>query len=44
MGGEHDPAGLIELTGGPNAMVAKLDKMLTMEPTYHVGRLPRRDP
>ena len=34
---QHDPAGLVELTGGPKAMVAKLDKMLTMEPTYHVG-------
>ena len=34
---QHDPAGLIELAGGPQAMVAKLDKMMTMEPTYHVG-------
>jgi predicted alpha-1,2-mannosidase len=34
---QHDPAGLIELVGGPKGMVAKLDKMLAMETTYHVG-------
>ncbi|MGO9110288.1 MAG: glycoside hydrolase domain-containing protein [Thermoguttaceae bacterium] len=34
---QHDPPGLIELVGGPKAMVAKLDKILTMESTYHVG-------
>lgn len=34
---QHDAAGLIELLGGPYAMVKKLDQMLTMEPTFHVG-------
>jgi predicted alpha-1,2-mannosidase len=34
---QHDPAGLIELVGGAKAMVARLDKLLTMESTYHVG-------
>jgi len=34
---QHDSAGLIELVGGPDAMVAKLDKMMTMEPIFHVG-------
>jgi predicted alpha-1,2-mannosidase len=32
---QHDVAGLIKLVGGPEAMVTKLDKMLTMEPTFH---------
>jgi len=34
---QHDVAGLIELVGGPKAMVTMLDKLLTMEPTFHTG-------
>jgi predicted alpha-1,2-mannosidase len=33
----HDPAGLIELMGGDEAFVAKLDRMLALEPRFEVG-------
>lgn len=33
----HDPAGLIGLIGGPEKMTAKLDAMLAIPPTFHVG-------
>jgi predicted alpha-1,2-mannosidase len=34
----HDPAGLIDLMGGPVAFVAKLDRMLGSPATFHVGQ------
>jgi predicted alpha-1,2-mannosidase len=34
---QQDVAGLIKLVGGPDAMIAKLDKMLTMPATFHPG-------
>jgi predicted alpha-1,2-mannosidase len=34
---QHDPAGLIELMGGEDAFVAKLDQMLTTPPRFEVG-------
>ena len=34
---QHDPAGLIALMGGPQAFVEKLDRMLALPPTFHVG-------
>jgi len=34
---QHDPAGLIELMGGEEAFVAKLDQMLVTEPRFTVG-------
>jgi len=33
----HDPEGLIDLVGGPERMVERLDQMLTMAPTFRVG-------
>ncbi|MFV1981114.1 MAG: GH92 family glycosyl hydrolase [Rhodothermia bacterium] len=33
----HDPAGLIELMGGNQKFVEKLDRMLSLPPRYHVG-------
>lgn len=33
----HDPEGLIELHGGPDALVGKLEEMLAIEPRYNVG-------
>jgi|TARA_B110000116_G_scaffold197407_1_gene172200 predicted alpha-1,2-mannosidase len=33
----HDAAGLIELLGGPQATVDKLDKMLVLPPRFEVG-------
>jgi predicted alpha-1,2-mannosidase len=33
----HDPAGLIELMGGPIATVKKLDKMMALPPHFDVG-------
>lgn len=33
----HDPAGLIELMGGDDAFVAKLDQMLALPPHFEVG-------
>ena len=34
---QQDVAGLIGLVGGPEAMVAKLDKMFATPPTFHTG-------
>jgi len=34
---QHDPAGLIELMGGVEAFVAKLDRMLSLPPVYKAG-------
>ena len=34
---QHDPAGLIGLMGGAEKFVGKLDKMLSLPPTFHVG-------
>jgi predicted alpha-1,2-mannosidase len=34
---QHDPEGLIELMGGREAFVAKLDQMLSTEPRFEVG-------
>jgi len=34
---QHDPAGLIELMGGDEAFVAKLDQMMTMPPRFENG-------
>ena len=33
----HDPAGLIDLMGGDEALVAKIDRMLELEPRFEVG-------
>lgn len=33
----HDPAGLMDLVGGPEAMAAKLDRMMELPPKFHVG-------
>ncbi|KAL6052539.1 Alpha-mannosidase [Balamuthia mandrillaris] len=33
----HDPQGLIELHGGREAFCAKLDQMMSMQPTFTVG-------
>jgi predicted alpha-1,2-mannosidase len=33
----HDPAGLMELMGGRDAFLRKLDRMLWQPPTFHVG-------
>ncbi|RYG72668.1 glycoside hydrolase family 92 protein, partial [bacterium] len=33
----HDPQGLAELMGGPEALVAKLDRMLTTPPRFEIG-------
>jgi predicted alpha-1,2-mannosidase len=33
----HDPAGLIEINGGAEALVKKLDRMLLQPPVFHVG-------
>jgi predicted alpha-1,2-mannosidase len=33
----HDPAGLIRLMGGDEAFAAKLDRMFTLPPTFHMG-------
>ncbi|CAN5668936.1 GH92 family glycosyl hydrolase [soil metagenome] len=33
----HDPEGLMRLMGGPNALAAKLDKMLETPPYFKVG-------
>jgi predicted alpha-1,2-mannosidase len=33
----HDPKGLIELMGGKKTFLDKLDKMLSLPPTFHVG-------
>lgn len=37
----HDPAGLIELMGGREAMIAKLDRMLELPPIFDVGTYSR---
>lgn len=34
---QHDPAGLIELMGGPQATVARLEEMLSLPPDFRVG-------
>jgi predicted alpha-1,2-mannosidase len=34
---QHDPAGLASLLGGNEKLCAKLDQMLAMPPTFHVG-------
>lgn len=36
----HDPAGLIELFGGPEKTVQKLDKMMSLPPIFDVGTYP----
>ena len=33
----HDPAGLAGLLGGRELFVAKMDKLMSLPPTYHVG-------
>ena len=33
----HDPAGLTSLVGGREQFAAKLDKLFSLPPTYHVG-------
>ena len=33
----HDPAGLAGLIGGREALAAKLDRLMSLPPTYHVG-------
>ncbi|HET6383085.1 MAG TPA: GH92 family glycosyl hydrolase [Armatimonadota bacterium] len=33
----HDPAGLIALMGGPDALTQKLDRMLAQDPRFEVG-------
>lgn len=33
----HDPAGLIELMGGRDAFIAKLDRMLALPPYFEIG-------
>jgi predicted alpha-1,2-mannosidase len=33
----HDPAGLMDLMGGPEAFTARLDQMLTQEPHFNIG-------
>jgi predicted alpha-1,2-mannosidase len=37
----HDAAGLSTLLGGDDAMVAKLDRMLSLPPRYEIGRYDR---
>ncbi|MGA1196752.1 MAG: GH92 family glycosyl hydrolase, partial [Candidatus Latescibacterota bacterium] len=36
----HDPAGLIDLFGGPEKTVQKLDKMMSLPPSFDVGTYP----
>ena len=33
----HDPAGLINIHGGPSELIAKLDHFMYQPPTFHVG-------
>jgi predicted alpha-1,2-mannosidase len=33
----HDPYGLVKLLGGPDKLAAKMDEMMSLPPTYHVG-------
>lgn len=37
---QHDPAGMIELMGGPESFVAKLDRMLALPPQFNVHAYP----
>ena len=37
---QHDAAGLIQLMGGPDAFVAKLDRMLALPPRFETGDYP----
>lgn len=37
----HDVAGLIELMGGPDPFVARLDRMLALPPRFETGAYPR---
>jgi predicted alpha-1,2-mannosidase len=34
---QHDPAGMADLLGGKDGMVAKLDRLFSMPPTFHPG-------
>lgn len=36
----HDAAGLMDLTGGEDAFVAKLERMLALPPRFELGRYP----